>query len=146
MPKIPEVIVEVSSERVTLAERLAISLFDLDYISPMLRTKLLSGRLDLRRENVIRANGESIMETGIPFTCELLLAATACDMIRSENRREGDRIVRVYLNRGNGWVKVSSNTILTIPIDGELHLNPEVFPSARESLPDMAPTPKRVEF
>lgn len=142
MPKIPQL--------AESTERLAINLFDIDYVSPELRARLLAGRLDLRRESIVRVNGDNIMETGVPFSCathdDLLSAATACDLLRSENRREGDKTIRIYVSKGNGWTKVSGNTILTVPIDGELHLNPEVFQSARASLPDLAPVPRKVVF
>lgn len=123
-------------------ERLALNLFDLDSIVPELKMRLFRGRLDLRRDSVIRVDKDKTDETAVPLLGDLLSAAVACDILRSENRREGDKVVRIYINRGTNWVKLPSSAILTDRIEGELILNSEIFPSARALLPEK-PLPVR---
>jgi len=127
-------------------ERLALNLFDLDSIVPELKMRLFRGRLDLRRDSVIRVDKDKTDETAVPLLGDLLSAAVACDILRSENRREGDKVVRVYLNRGTNWVKLPASAILTDRIEGELILNSEIFPSARALLPEKPLAVKAVRW
>ena len=134
MPRIPD------------SERLAINLFDLDSVHPHLKVKLLNGRMDLKRDNIIRIDPDKTDETAVPLVGDLLTVAVACDILRSENRREGDKVVRIYLNKGGNWIKLPSAAILTHRIEGELTLDPEIFPSARACLPDKPPPVRAIQW
>lgn len=118
-----------------MSEKLAINLYDLDRLPPEMRIKLLKGRLDLNKENIIdyeytttNINGEKEkrVEKGSQFTCDLLAAALVCDIIRSYDRSVGDIETRIYLNKGDGiWTKLSKNAILVV--SGGKKLNPKYF-------------------
>lgn len=126
-----------------MKERLAVALEDLDRVAPELRVKLLKGRLDL--DNVLRHAGQHREEEvpAVPFTCDLLTAAIACDVLRSNDRKLGDELTRVYVLRESRWTRVTSKTVLTVIVEGKVRLNPEVF-----SIDKVvgAPPPRRAAF
>jgi hypothetical protein len=137
MPKMDPVVPK--QPKVDHPERLAISLADVERIDPMLRHRTLHGRLDLAK--AIKVGTDAV----VAFSCDLLLAALACDVIQSEFRREGDSPVKVYiLHPGRPWWRLSASTVLTIPGEnGKAELNHLIFPSALEIAPLVEP-PRRV--
>lgn len=134
MPKLP-----VDKPR----ERLAISLFDLDSVDPILRQKLFAGRVNLVKQAVIRIETDAAVE----LTCDLLAAAIVCDILRAENRREGDSVTKVYIHRGKAWTKLSSTIILTaMGSDKQPQLNYEIFTSELELAPPVPIVPRAMKF
>lgn len=126
-------------------DRLAINLFDLDKLDETIRAMILLDKLDLQRP--IRVEQDNIRETAIRFKCDILTAATACDVLQSQNRKLGEPEVRLYLNRGQGWVKIASRSILTVLVNGKAKLNPVVFKALKIESGDAIPlTPQRIEF
>ena len=107
-------------------ERLALNVFDLDRLDPVLRARLLKGRLDLR---AVRPDPDRGGETAVAFSCDPLTAALICDLLRSEDRRAGDVPTRVYLRRNKVWVRLSASDVLTeVGEDGKATLSHDLFP------------------
>lgn len=106
--------------------KLAIALPDLDRVSSEMRAKLLAGRLDLTQ--IIRV-GQDRMEDvpAVVMTCDLLTAATICDILRSNDRQVGDPPTGLYLLKSTSWSRITNNTVLTVIVDGKVALNPVVF-------------------
>jgi hypothetical protein len=107
--------------------RIGICLFDLDRIDPGMRGLLLGGNLDLRRERVVRVDKDRPDETAVPFSCDLLKAASICDVVRGHDREAGDQPTRVYLKKDH-WRRLPADALLTLTVDGGPALNPEWFP------------------
>lgn len=129
-------------------ERLAVNLFDLNRVEPSLFRLLFAKRLELNKGKAIRVDPKVTTETALPFHCSLIEAATACDILRNENRKLKEPIARVYVNRGRGWVKLPSTVFLTLAMGESCILNPEVFGQAmsEELAGPIAPLrPKRIE-
>lgn len=80
----------------------------------------------------------------MPFTGNLLEAALGCDILRSEDRQQGDPVTRVYLNRGKGWSRLVAGVVLTKIENGECILNAEIFTSIRELAPLAPLKPKKL--
>lgn len=109
-------------------ERLAINLCDVTdeaRLSEFMRTTLLGGKL---AETWINVDPRQIDEAAVEFTCDLLTAACICDTIRTHDRLVKDSPTRVYLRRADAWRRLPGNVLLSIVSDGELKLNPIVFP------------------
>lgn len=105
-------------------QRLAVNLCDLDRVDSSIRGMLLSGKLNLQA--LIRMDRDRPDETAVAFSCDLLTAATCCDVLRGHDLRAGDYPTRVYLFR-QSWSKLPGSTVLTLVNDGKVFLNPEVF-------------------
>jgi hypothetical protein len=110
-------------------ERLALNLWDLERVHPQVRARILP-LLDIRRESAVWIDPDREDETACPFTCALVTAAAAADLIRGMARQCGEPPPRVYLNRlGVGsWVRLAGEAILTHLLDGRVVLSPAVFP------------------
>lgn len=121
-------------------ERLAVNLFDLLRLDPLIRQLMLGGKLDLAK--AIKVDAERLDETAVEFTCDLLTAACCCDAIRLHDRGTEPYPTRVYLMRRNGtvWERLPHATILTLVEDGRVLLSPKVF--RVEAVP-VAPTPPK---
>ncbi len=123
-------------------ERLAINLFDIGRVDLGVLRLVLGGKLDLRKEAAIRIS-KLAEDTAVPFTCDLLTAAIACDVLRSENRKLGENPIRIYLAKpGGNWSRLGGNEVLTIT-EGGVALDPRVFPSmvTAESYDPLVPKP-----
>lgn len=106
-------------------DKLAINLFDLDELVSPLRMYVVGDRVDYSKP--IRV-GESISETAVPFSCGLLAAATACDVLQSELRKAKLQPVRIYSAKEDGsWRSMPAGTLYTVLHDDLVALNPEVF-------------------
>lgn len=108
-------------------ERIALTLSDLDRMDDGLRRKLLGQRLELtpvRADDVI-----------IPFACPALEAAMTADIIRGMDRKAGERVTGVWLDRGKGWRKLASDAVLSVKVDETFILNPAVFNDAFDAPP-----------
>src|ERR1019366_3431319 len=88
---------------------------------------MLGGNVNITEPVVV---DKDTNEIGAMLMCDTITAAALCDVIRSHDRRCGDRPTRVYVRRGNTWKKVSGVTPLAVVVNGGLQLNPEMFPSA----------------
>ena len=123
-------------------EKLAVSLVDLDRVAPALRAGLLGGKLDLSR--AIRVGQDRTEDVpAVVFSCDLLTAATVCDILRSHDRQHGDPPTGLYICKDRAWVRVTNDTVLTVVVGGKTRLNPAVFPAA---LTDAAPPPAKKLF
>jgi hypothetical protein len=123
-------------------EQLAINLFDLDKLETTLRLFVTGGKLDFKRP--VRV-GEAVAETAIPFSCELLEAATACDVLQGELRKVKLDPVRVYLLKAAfeaNWVKLPVATQFTLIHGNEVILNPQVF--GRKAAQDVPAVAKKL--
>jgi hypothetical protein len=58
-------------------ERVAINLFDLDRLDPIIRSTLLTGKMDLSEP--IRVDKNKVDEVGVLFSCDLVSAGCICD-------------------------------------------------------------------
>ena len=105
---------------------LAVNLPDLDRVSPFIREILLRGKITLKK--AILVDRDRYDELAVKFTCDLLTAACACDVLRTKDRREKRYPTRVYLRTKKAWTKIPGDKALTLVKDGDLRLNPEVFP------------------
>jgi hypothetical protein len=124
------------------SETLAINLEDLDRMTDAMRQRLITGRVDTIRWLRI---GE--MEAAVQFTCDLLTAATVCDIIRSHDREVGDEPTRVYVRRGTAWNRLPALAVLTaVEPSGAVVLHPAVFPTKPRAVAAAAPKPQRVQF
>lgn len=113
-------------------EQLAINAIDLDALDPILRIRITrdkegNNRLDFRQAIPVETEKASSTRA-IAFCCDLLTAALCCDLTRSENRREGGPIIRVYLKKADAWTRLPEKAILTLVEEGKPILNPEIFP------------------
>lgn len=103
----------------------AINVFDLDGLGSEVRKKLLVPRLHLDGAICVDRKGKD--EHAVVFSCSALEAGTACDIVRSEDRRAGRPETRVYLGQKGRWTKVPSHLALTVVRNGATVLNPAVF-------------------
>lgn len=118
----------------TRAERLALTLADLDRLDPGIRRKMLGGRIALTPvradDGIIRADGVII-----PFVCPLLESAMIADVLRFQDKQAGNRVTGVWLDRGRGWRKLASDAVLTVKVNETFILNPAVFDDAFDAPP-----------
>lgn len=105
-------------------ERLAVSLTDLDKVDPTTRDNLLTGKLSTAK---VVVEGDTC-EAALMLTCDLLVAASALDILRNHDRKCGETPTRVYIRRGKTWSRLSSVTMLTVVQFGTVLLNPAIFP------------------
>ena len=119
----------------------------MDRLDPLMRMSVLGGKMDLRKDALIRIDPVGAPdEVGIPMTCPLLEAATALDVIREHDHSMGDRPTRIYILRNSTWLKLSSSALLTQYLISEDRtiLNPKVFTSTAPVLPDQPLAPRKV--
>lgn len=108
-------------------ERLAVNLFDLDRMNPDVRAMLLGGKLDLAG-GAIRVDDSRLDETGVTFSCDLLTAASICDVIRNQDRIVGDYPTRIYVFR-RAWSRLPGDEVLTEVVVGKVRLRRRTFAS-----------------
>ena len=124
------------------SESIAINLEDLDRMTDAMRQRLITGRVDAVKW--IRL-GE--MEAAVQFTCDLLTAATVCDIVRSHDREVGDEPTRVYIRRGVAWNRLPALAVLTtVEPSGAVILHPTIFPSRPRAEAVAAARPRPVHF
>lgn len=122
-------------------ERLAVSLTDLDRVPMELRGPMLAGKLDLTQ--AVRVGTDRVEDVpAVAFTCDLLTAATVCDLLRSNDRKRGDPPTGLYICKDRSWTRITNSAVLTVLASGRVALNPAVFPE--EAGPGTAPQPKIV--
>ena len=96
-------------------------------------------------KEIVVINSEKEDEIAVELTCQLLTAALAIDILRSENRRDKIEPVRAYLFREK-WAKLPSHAVLTVEHRGMIVLNSIYFPrivGVQESTPL---APKKMTF
>ena len=131
---------------------LAISLTDLmDRVPAGLRLKLGIAQKIRVRESVVvgqrRVDGEWRPIPGVVFHCDLVHAATVCDVVRQHFRDLGEAPVSVYVLRESAWQRVADAVPLTVlGPDGTVALNPEVFAVKAPQVAGRGPMPRAVEF
>lgn len=109
-------------------ERLAINLFDLDATTVEMRVMLFGeGMKLLDLQNPIRIDPNDINETAIELRHTLLVGAAALDTFQSGRRKFGDAPAKLYIHRGQTWVRLPGTTLLTVVRHGRPALNPLVF-------------------
>lgn len=101
---------------------LAVNITDLTRLDTLTRQLVLGNKLDLNFPVHIGPDEAAAM-----FKTELLEAAMACDVLRSEAKRS-NRPVRVYLKRRSVWSRLPADVPLTSLIDNQCCLNPDIFP------------------
>lgn len=127
--------------RVERAIKLAISMSDLERLSPSARAGLTTGRLDLSR--IVKVGEDRVKPIpALTFSCDLLTAAKVCDIMRAQDVKVGDKLTQVYVLKDRTWSRVPWNVQLTVAVpdgDGQLQvkLNPAVF--GQEVAPVAAP-------
>ena len=89
--------------------QLAIDLFDLDRVDPLLQERLLTGRLD--GSGIVKVSPK---QRAVALSCPLLEAAMMCEAIRRLNRAAGDRVVRIYFRPvgKSRWVQLPMEMVL----------------------------------
>lgn len=125
----PEIVVPSPMKGEPRAERLAISIVDLDRLDPSFRHKVVNmGILDLKNPATAKEIKDEIAI--VPFGGDLLQCAVVCDIIRNEDRKAERTESRIYLRKeeGKSWRNVGKSTILTILTKEGTILNPVVFP------------------
>lgn len=122
-------------------ERLAVNLYDLDRLDPETKRKFFAGRLDTKHVDMRFDRAKDGDEAAVLLTCDLLTAATICDMLRSRDREMDDSPTRLYLKR-EAWSRLPSYVVLTIVKDGKVKLNPKVFPTEVNPA-DIVPLPRK---
>lgn len=126
---------EAESLSLERTERLAINVFCLDRIDPVIRANLLKDKLDLTKP--IRTDWDrkdAKDEVALVFKCDLLTAATVCDVIRAEDKKAGDFPTRLYLLRKE-WSRIPSYVVLTVMKNDKVVLNPKIFPTVVQLAP-----------
>lgn len=106
---------------------LAINLFDLERLDPMVREQLFGHGLFHLHPRPIWMDKEVMEETGLAFACQLLQASAICDFLREKDRKDGRTVTRVYLRRVRAWTRLPSDVILV----KYGRLNPAIFPPER---------------
>lgn len=110
-------------------EKLAISLVDLDRLSPQLRAKV-ARILDLTQ--VIEVGFDRVTRVpAVVFTCDLLTAAIVCDGIRSDDRKHHRQPTNLYVNRDRSWGRITNEIVLTVELASGIQLNPTFFPDVQ---------------
>ena len=123
---------------------LAVHLFDLDRVDPMIREFMLVKNLDAR--SPIRLDPDDALQVGVPFKCDTLMAACICDTLRVHDKRIGDPPTRVYLRRRGTWSLIPDEAILTKVVNGSPRLDPMLFPDSVKLVKANPPTLGRVEL
>lgn len=106
--------------------RLAINLFDLDKLPTELQARLLGGKLEKTTVPVDLDRTQTSI--AVPFKCDLVTAALAIDIIRSECRRSKEAPIRAYINRGGeAWSRLAERDVLSVKGESGWILNEEIF-------------------
>lgn len=113
-------------------DRVGLSIFDLDVVHPVVRKRLLGGKLALSKDQTALVDGDAV----VPLTCGLLEAAVVADLLRGECRRVGEKVPRAYLSSAQAWRRLPEDAVLTEMTDGRPELSDRWFP----------PKPGEVEF
>ena len=124
----PEAFGRKESNFMECSTRLAVSLEDLDRVPLGVRSQLLGGRLDL--ENLIpdAEQRRQVMVPAVEFCCDLLVAASIVDIMRSWDRAVGVEPIRAYVSVGGSWwSRVPGNRILALTGEDGARLNPTIF-------------------
>lgn len=122
--------------RVERLVKLAVSMEDLERLSPLARAGLTAGRLDLSR--IVKVGEDRIKAVpALAFSCDLLTAAKVCDIMRAQDKKVEDKLTQVYVLKDRVWSRVPWNVTLTVARqngDGRpvVQLNPDIFGQAVE--------------
>ena len=115
---------------------LAVSLFDLERVEPGLRQRSLTPRLDL--SGALLMDPDDPKSRAVRMRGELLAAAFALDLARSEARRAEEPLLRAWVRAGERWRLLPDDAVLTrVMADERWGLDPRWFP-------DQAPAPAYV--
>ncbi len=108
-------------------EQLAICLFDIDRVDPLIRQMLLGGKLEAK---ALRMDEHRPDETAVLFVCSLLDAATTCDIVRNHDRQHGDPPTRVWLRKSpeHSWIRQPGHAVFSVVNGNGLELHPWTFP------------------
>lgn len=124
-------------------ERLAVNMKDLEHAPAGFRNVAVNELLDVSKAGVVN---ESVEDAAMPFRCDLLTAASFCDVLRGIDRRAGCRPTRVYLQRVAAWDKLAESAVLTVLTNGKPALNPELFPPVAQAGSAEPPAMKPIQF
>lgn len=109
-------------------EQLAIHLADLDRLDQSTVKTLLAGRVSV--DGVVKVDVERPKELAVRFVCDLLTAATICQVIRGYDRLAGDSPTRLYVRNDvdDEWRQVPGTMPLLRQLpDGTAVLEPSLF-------------------
>lgn len=123
-----------------MSTRIAVNLVDLERVDPLLRQILLGGKLDVDRLVMVGK------EVAVAFTCDLLTAAATCEGLRLFDGKADRYPTRVYVNRGQAWVKLSGTDKLVRVEGNKCALDRDTFPPEPTSREEMNFTPKAVKL
>lgn len=124
-------------------EKLAVNLYDLDRVDPLIRGELLADKL---APLPIKVDANRDDEVAVEFSCDLLTAAVICDILRGHDREGGDNPTRIYIKRDARWLKVPSHVVFVDTSTGVARLNSALFPV--KVVPAVLPGPavKKIEI
>lgn len=112
-------------------QRLAIGLEDVERLDPVLRGRLLQGKVDLTK--AIRVGLDRVDALpALEFTCDLLVSAIVCDLIRIYNKEVKDPPCQIYIFKSKTWSRITNHLTLTCVQNGKTILNPLVFTTAKK--------------
>jgi hypothetical protein len=126
--------------------RVSVPIYDLDRLDKELFKRILASRLDSQKVVEITLGTQTVR--AIPFRDEvnILTAALAVDVLRSENRKAKQPEVQVYLKRNNGtWTRIGEGEVLTTQLKGKFVLNQRIFGTNPDDLvPPESKRPARI--
>ncbi len=132
-----------------MALQLAVCVLDLDRAPREKRERLVAGRLDKSSLFQVKMDRQrrtlKVPEPAVVFSCDLVEAATVCDILRNLDRVEKLPPTRVYINRELNWLCLYAHEVLTVLIDGKPHLDPLIFPEVTLPIVDRE-APSRFSF
>lgn len=127
---------------------LAVNLYDLQRVDPFVRSMMkLREKLNIDPSCLVKVDKDRADEVGILFVCDLLTAATICDVIRGHDRKASEYPTRVYLRKStSSWKKLGNSEVLTVVKDNTRQsdgnstnsssvvvLNPKIFKTRKSS-------------
>lgn len=127
-------------------EQLAINLFDADRLDPLIRQRILLGKVDVHIPIYIDRKRPD--EVALRFISPLLEAALACDILCSEARKLNDPPPRIYILRpGREWWKqLPPDAVMIEIVEGKSYLHETIFPGQGRPRNEAPLHPKTAEW
>lgn len=123
--------------------RLGINITDLDRHKGIMLDLLLRDKLDLTSSPLI-LDKDRFDEACVIFTCDVVTAAAACDIVRGKDRRLKQLPTRCYFQVKDAWNKLPHEAVLTKVVGSEVKLNEKWFPRESKRRDVVVPTAKKI--